>query len=143
MIGVICENPVAHPETFIGDHVREVLAKASPQWFWPVCRVFAELCTIMFLWRIGLLTQRTTGAASHRIRSIRVPVFILHGTADEVVPLWHGKEMYDNAPENLRSMWIGEGAWHCALYDRHPDEFRHRVLEFVQQCRRMVVGGAQ
>lgn len=131
LVGVICENPVAHVEKFISEHMEQVLRRVSPRWFWPACEFFVATSTLIFLWRIGLLWDRKTGAAAHAVRSLTVPIFVMHGTADEIVPLKHGQEMYDNAPAHLRYLWIGQGAWHCALYDRWPEEFRRKINEFL------------
>ena len=91
--GVICENPVAHPERFIADHMTAVLSRLSPAWFWPVCKAFVSITTVVFLYRIGLLFNRHDGAAAHKVRDLQVPIFVMHGTADEIVPLEHGLEM--------------------------------------------------
>lgn len=44
---------------------------------------------------------------------IRCPVFIVHGTQDEVVPFWHGQELFLALPQAWRSkpFWV-EGAGH-------------------------------
>lgn len=34
-----------------------------------------------------------------KIGRVRCPVLILHGEADEVVPFWHGRQLFDKAPE--------------------------------------------
>lgn len=134
LMGVICENPVAHAENFIAEHIEQVLRKFSPKWFWPVCRFFIWCSTMAFLWRIGLLWTRKTGSAAYAVQKLKVPIYIMHGTADEIVPLSHGQEMYQNAPEGLKFLWIGQGAWHCALYDKFPEEYRKRVSQFVEYC---------
>ena len=38
---------------------------------------------------------------------------LFFSSADEIVPLAHGQEIYDNAPPHLRHLWVEEGAWHC------------------------------
>ena len=82
--GVVCENPVAHPERFVEEHMAKILAKLSPGWFWPVCRLFLFLATNIFLFRIGLFWNRKTGCASAVVRDLTVPLLVMHGTADEV-----------------------------------------------------------
>lgn len=131
IVGVICENPVAHPERFVTEHMALVLARASPRWFWPVCRFFLWMATNVFLARIGLFWNRHTGSAAEQVKQLTIPILIMHGTRDEIVPLWHGQEMYANAPASLRHIWICDGAWHCALYDKHPDEYARQVTQFV------------
>ncbi|NNJ70816.1 MAG: alpha/beta hydrolase [Kiritimatiellales bacterium] len=45
------------------------------------------------------------------IPSVDCPVLVMHGEKDEVVPLWHGKALFDAAPEPKQHFWI-EGAMH-------------------------------
>jgi len=136
VVGVICENPVAHPERFIADHISKVLQKASPSWFIPVCNQWVKLATLIFLWRIGLLFDRSNNAAT-RVQRLTVPIFVMHGDADDIVPLDHGLEVYNNAPRLLRYLWVVPGSWHCASYDKYPDEFRRKVNQFIDIVKEM------
>jgi fermentation-respiration switch protein FrsA (DUF1100 family) len=49
-----------------------------------------------------------------RIRRLRAPVLILHGAQDEIVPVAHGRALFDAAPEPRR-LEIVEGAGHNDL----------------------------
>jgi fermentation-respiration switch protein FrsA (DUF1100 family) len=40
------------------------------------------------------------------IRRVHSPVLIMHGTADEVIPFWHGAKLYDLANSPKQSFWI-------------------------------------
>ncbi len=42
---------------------------------------------------------------------LNCPVLVMHGQNDEVIPLWHGKALFDAAPEPKQHFWI-EGALH-------------------------------
>jgi fermentation-respiration switch protein FrsA (DUF1100 family) len=33
-----------------------------------------------------------------KIGRVRCPVLIMHGEADEIVPLWHGQRLFERAP---------------------------------------------
>ena len=46
--------------------------------------------------------------------SVALPVHIMHGTADTVVPCWHGRELHRRLPHSLAPLWI-EGAGHNDL----------------------------
>jgi fermentation-respiration switch protein FrsA (DUF1100 family) len=46
-----------------------------------------------------------------KIRRVSCPVLVLHGTEDEVVPIAHGRRLFDVAPEPKRFLWV-EGAGH-------------------------------
>ena len=46
-----------------------------------------------------------------RIGGVGCPVFIIHGVKDEVVPFWHGQELFLAAPIALRArpLWVETG----------------------------------
>ena len=66
--------------------------------------------------------------------SIRCPVFIVHGTQDEVVPFWHGQELFLALPQEWRSkpFWV-EGAGHNNIEAllRPTGAFVDRLIEFL------------
>jgi len=45
------------------------------------------------------------------IRRVRCPVLVIHGTADEVIPVSHGRRLYEAAAEPKHALWI-DGAHH-------------------------------
>jgi fermentation-respiration switch protein FrsA (DUF1100 family) len=49
-----------------------------------------------------------------KIIRVACPVLVIHGTADEVVPLWHGQRLFQAAREPKRALWV-DGAGHNDL----------------------------
>jgi fermentation-respiration switch protein FrsA (DUF1100 family) len=51
-----------------------------------------------------------------RMASLICPVWVIHGTKDEVVPFWNGEELFLSVPIELRAkpFWI-DGAGHNNL----------------------------
>jgi fermentation-respiration switch protein FrsA (DUF1100 family) len=49
-----------------------------------------------------------------KILRIACPVYIMHGTADKIIPVWHGRKLYELAPGPKRAWWV-EGAGHNNL----------------------------
>jgi abhydrolase domain-containing protein 17 len=45
------------------------------------------------------------------IRRVRAPVLVIHGTEDEVIPVSHGRRLYEAAGQPKQALWI-EGAHH-------------------------------
>jgi fermentation-respiration switch protein FrsA (DUF1100 family) len=45
------------------------------------------------------------------IRQVRAPVLVIHGTDDEVIPVSHGRRLYEAAAGPKQALWI-EGAHH-------------------------------
>jgi pimeloyl-ACP methyl ester carboxylesterase len=73
-------------------------------------------------------TAADTFSAKAMLPKVRVPVLVVHGSEDEVVPLAHGQEMASLVPERLRStMWV-EGADHRSVRD--DPAVAARVAEF-------------
>jgi abhydrolase domain-containing protein 17 len=65
---------------------------------------------------------------------IRCPVFIIHGTQDEVVPFWHGQELFLSLPQPWRAkpFWV-EGAGHNNIEAllRSTGAFVDKMNEFL------------
>ncbi len=59
-----------------------------------------------------------------RLQRVQVPILILHGTQDEVIPLWHGQALFQVAAEPKQALWV-DGAGHNDLAwmagDRYDD----------------------
>lgn len=51
------------------------------------------------------------------IKDVTEPVAVAHGTADKTIAVYHGKRVYDLAP-NKRELWIEDGADHADLWAR-------------------------
>jgi len=49
-----------------------------------------------------------------RVRRLRRPLLVIHGTRDNVIPTWHGRRLYDAAPGPKWPAWV-EGAGHNDL----------------------------
>ncbi len=43
-----------------------------------------------------------------KLRKVRCPVLVMHGQVDQIIPIKHGKLLYDAAPEPKISLWIAE-----------------------------------
>jgi fermentation-respiration switch protein FrsA (DUF1100 family) len=46
-----------------------------------------------------------------KIARVPCPVLVMHGVADDIVPIAHGRRLYEAAPEPKRFLWV-EGAGH-------------------------------
>lgn len=66
--------------------------------------------------------------------SIQCPVFIVHGTQDEVVPFWHGQELFLALNQSWRAkpFWV-EGAGHNNIEAllRPSGAFVDKLVEFL------------
>ena len=48
------------------------------------------------------------------VRQVHVPVLVIHGTADAVIPVSHGRRLYEAASNPKQALWV-EGAGHNDL----------------------------
>jgi len=65
-----------------------------------------------------------------RIREVRCPVLVLHGTADRLVPTQMGMRVAAAAPGPVEVVLI-QGSGHNETYDLGGDNYRRKVAEFV------------
>lgn len=63
-----------------------------------------------------------------RIGRVTCPVFVIHGTADKTIPLWHGRKLFDAANEPKMRAWI-DAAGHDDLHLRE-DLYWKKLLVF-------------
>lgn len=128
MIGVsavVVENPMYSVRRFVLE------TKRAPAFFPPWYR---EFLYILLSLRGGF--DATDGAAAGLRRAgesgANVPVFLLHGTADDLIPLAHTREMYEEykGPKELR---IVEGAPHARLWNADPGEYERQLDLFFRK----------
>mmetsp|Transcript_11939 Transcript_11939/g.25767 ORF Transcript_11939/g.25767 Transcript_11939/m.25767 type:complete len:99 (-) Transcript_11939:160-456(-) len=67
-----------------------------------------------------------------KIGYARCPVYIVHGTKDEIVPLWHGQELYRKTKDEFKypPFWI-EGGGHNNLEIMARNPFYERFRQFL------------
>jgi len=61
------------------------------------------------------------------------PKLIMHGDADEVVPVGMAHELFAAAQEP-KVLWIIPGESHCSIWNEDGATARERVLAFVESC---------
>lgn len=68
------------------------------------------------------------------IRKVRCPVLIIHGTADSVIGIWHGKELYQLANEPKSHLWVN-GAEHNDLEAVAGESYTNALQAFAASLR--------
>jgi fermentation-respiration switch protein FrsA (DUF1100 family) len=43
-----------------------------------------------------------------KLRKVHCPVLVMHGQADQTIPIQHGQRLYEAAPEPKMSLWVAE-----------------------------------
>ena len=77
----------------------------------------------------GLL--RTKYDSLSKIAGVRVPLLVLHGDRDEVIPFESGRKLFEAANEPKRFYTIG-GAGHNDTYIVGGREYFRALREFVE-----------
>ena len=76
-----------------------------------------------------LVTQRFDNLT--KIKSLQTPILILHGTADEVIPLYMSKELYAAAPEP-KQLVIIDRAGHSNLPEFNSSKYLQTLKQFIR-----------
>jgi pimeloyl-ACP methyl ester carboxylesterase len=99
---------------------------AAPLGTMEAARIYLDEQGIPGKWLDGLVRRaliRTFGVepesfdAARNLGSIRVPVLIVHGENDEVVPAWHAERLEAAIPAGLATVVRVPGASHSAVLD--------------------------
>ncbi|KAK7309653.1 hypothetical protein RJT34_06556 [Clitoria ternatea] len=70
----------------------------------------------------------------NKIKKVKCPVLVIHGTEDDVVNWLHGNGLWKMARESYDPLWI-KGGGHCNL-ELYPDYIRH-LCKFIQEMESM------
>ncbi|KAL4601838.1 hypothetical protein ACB092_10G010900 [Castanea dentata] len=70
----------------------------------------------------------------NKIKKVKCPVLVIHGTEDDVVNWLHGNGLWKMAREPYEPLWI-KGGGHCNL-ELYPDYIRH-LCRFVQEMEKL------
>jgi uncharacterized protein len=71
-------------------------------------------------------------APSISAQSVRCPVFLIHGGADQRIPSFHSEQIYQGL-SGEKELWIVDDADHLGVYLKHPEEYQQRVLGFFRK----------
>jgi len=70
-------------------------------------------------------------ASLAKLPRVRAPVLVIHGTADEVVDVEHGRRIFEALPPGRRRAWWVEGAGHNDLLWVAGSTYWERVAAFL------------
>lgn len=66
-----------------------------------------------------------------KMKKVRCPVMIIHGTHDRIVPFWHGKELFEATSEPKAYLWI-KGAGHFNTLQMGGDKYWQALDQFLE-----------
>lgn len=66
-----------------------------------------------------------------KIGKVRAPVLVIHGKADEVVPFWHGEQLFAAAKQPKFNFWVNR-AGHNDLMEVAGDRYATTLRDFAK-----------
>jgi hypothetical protein len=76
-----------------------------------------------------------------KIQRIQCPITVIHGTNDEIVPFWHGQELYihTNPLHRRAPLWIGDGGHNnLEALTISTKELQDHLVQFIDSLDRPV-----
>jgi len=67
-----------------------------------------------------------------KIKNVKAPLLVIHGTHDRVIPYSMGKEIFDSAPAKKKFIKI-EGAGHNNLQDTYKQAYWPPIFDFIKE----------
>jgi pimeloyl-ACP methyl ester carboxylesterase len=131
--GIVAENPILSGAAVQAMHVDRTLTGVLGDG--ALARgAIAVLQHSAYLWLQFRITGTFAGDPRREPRTVvagsDVPLLILHGTADDTVPLAHSEELHALARRS--TLHAVPGAAHCGVFDTAPDLFKAEVLAFLK-----------
>lgn len=65
-----------------------------------------------------------------QVEKNELPLFIVHGDADDLVPTWMGEELYDKA-SGEKQLWIVPDVGHIKAYELETEQFQQKLKQFL------------
>jgi uncharacterized protein len=93
---------------------------------------FAPLTVWLCERRLGI-RARDVRPESAITRLGRRPVLLIHGLADTLIDPSNSRVLYERAGP-ASELWLVEAAAHARAYERSPDDYRARVLAFLERA---------
>lgn len=92
----------------------------------PLMNVANWVCKLKYGWSFK------EASALEQVKKCQLPMFFIHGDADDYVPTWMVYPLYEAKPEP-KELWIVPGAKHAVSYRENPKEYTTRVKTFVDK----------
>lgn len=120
--GIIADCPYSSP--------KEIILKVAKEMHFPPKLMYP------FVWLGGFIFGQFNLSESSAIEAIKdcsIPILILHGEADELVPCEMSRLMQQSGAKNI-TLETFAGAGHGLSYIILPDKYEHVVLCFLKNC---------
>lgn len=92
----------------------------------PLLDVASWLCKLKYGWSFR------EASALEQVKKCTLPMFFIHGDADDFVPTWMVHPLYEAKPQP-KELWLVPGAAHAVSYKENKAEYTCRVQDFVSK----------
>ena len=120
--GIVADCPYSSP--------KEIIMKVARE------RHFPPHFMLPFVWLGGILFGHFDlfeSSAKEAIKNSQVPILIIHGDTDELVPCDMSKDMLTSGAKDI-TLELFEGAGHGLSYIILPDKYERSMITFVKRC---------
>jgi dipeptidyl aminopeptidase/acylaminoacyl peptidase len=126
LCAAVAESPFASSEEIAAERLMQTsrINNSIVRYFALLPVEFAEFYTRM---RYGIDLDEASPAKA--LAQTRVPVLLIHGTADANIPPHHSQKLAQVANRSTE-LWLVPGAGHCGAWVVEPDKFPRRVLDW-------------
>lgn len=126
--GVVAESPFASLREIAAD--RLAAAMRVPDWV-PRSVLAVPVAAGLLYARNVRRIDLTRADPARSARDTDVPILLVHGLADDNIPARHSALIKTRAPQ--ADVWLVSGARHTAVWSTAPEEYRRRVMLFLNQ----------
>ncbi|NDW11689.1 alpha/beta hydrolase [Bacteroides sp. 214] len=95
----------------------------------PLLYIADEICQNKYGWSFK------EASALNQLTNCVLPMFFIHGEADDYVPCWMVHKLYEIKSGNNK-LWIVPNAPHAKSYQMYPEEYTERVRDFLEKYNR-------
>ncbi len=128
---VVAESPFATFEDIAYDRVRQLTGLGAFGWR-GAAALIAEPAMLYARARYGLELRSVSPLEA--VRRARVPVLLIHGTADDNVYPYHSRLLRAANPE-YAELWEAPGSHHVRVLRDYPEEYKRRACGWFQNVR--------
>ncbi|XP_057799756.1 LOW QUALITY PROTEIN: caffeoylshikimate esterase [Salvia miltiorrhiza] len=82
--------------------------------------------------RTGHEILRISSYLMRNFRSVTVPFFVLHGTADRVTDPLASQDLYNEAPSKFKNIKLYEGFLHDLLFEPEREEIAQDIIDWME-----------
>ena len=72
---------------------------------------------------------------ANEVKKSTVPMLFIHGDADDFVPFSHLDKCYNAKTQGYKEKWVAEGAVHANSFQKHPEEYKQHVHDFLEKVK--------